>query len=110
MKRDIDILSFINILHNIGYTGDRIRERARGKSIGNEVPKRIARIEAEDSVECDDSQGKEMKNLLPFNQSDIWTKLEVLRELELSGHTDTLTRASNVTDELYETTEGQNEL
>ena len=41
------------------------------------------------------------KFILPSNIIDIYTRLEVLLELNLSGHTDILTEASNLIDELY---------
>ena len=41
------------------------------------------------------------KIIIPSNIIDIYTRLEVLLGLKLSGHTDTLTEASNLTDELY---------
>ena len=40
------------------------------------------------------------KIILPSNIIDIYTRLEVLFGLKLSGHTDTLTEASNLIDEL----------
>ena len=78
MKKDSDILTFINILKEFVYTSDGNRETARRKSIGNQVFKRIARIEAQDPEKFDDSQGKRMKIILPFNNFDICTKLKVL--------------------------------
>ena len=41
------------------------------------------------------------KIIIPNNIIDIYTRLEVLLGLKLSGHTDTLTEASNLIDELY---------
>ena len=35
------------------------------------------------------------------NIIDIYTRLEILLGLELSGHSDTLTEASNLIDEIY---------
>ena len=49
------------------------------------------------------------KNIIPFNIIHIYTKLEILLGLKLSGHTDTLTEASNLVDELYTRGEIQNE-
>ena len=37
----------------------------------------------------------------PSDRIDIYTRLEVLLGLKLSGHTDILTEASNLIDELY---------
>ena len=48
------------------------------------------------------------KIIIPSNIIDIHTKLEILLGLKLSGHTDTLTEASNLLDELYKRGEIQN--
>ena len=49
---------------------------------------------------------KKLKN--PSNINDLYTRLEVLLVLKLSGHTDTLTEASNLIDVLYKPGEIQN--
>ena len=41
------------------------------------------------------------KIIIPSNIFDIYTRLEVLIALKLSGHTDTLSEASNSIDELH---------
>ena len=46
-------------------------------------------------------EGQGMKILINSNIIDIWTKLEVLLEITLSGHTDTLTEGSNLIGELF---------
>ena len=48
------------------------------------------------------------KTIIPSNIIDIYTRLEILLGLKLSGHTDTLTEASNLIDELYKRGEIQN--
>ena len=48
------------------------------------------------------------KIIIPSNIIDIYTRLEILLGLKLSGHTDTLTEASNLIDELYKRGEIQN--
>ena len=48
------------------------------------------------------------KIIIPSNIVDIYTRLEVLLGLKLSGHTDTLTEASNIIDQLYKLVEIQN--
>ena len=53
------------------------------------------------------SQGEGVKIIIPSNIIDIYTRLEVLLGLKLSGHTDTLTEASNLIDELYKRGEKQ---
>ena len=55
-------------------------------------------------------QGREIEKIIkPSNIIDIYTRLEILLELKLSGHTDALTEASNLIDELYKRVEIQNE-
>ena len=51
--------------------------------------------------EPDNLQGEGIKIIIPSNIIDIYTRLEVLLGLKLSGHTDTLTEASNLIDKLY---------
>ena len=48
------------------------------------------------------------KIIIPPIITDIYTRLEILLGLKLSGHTDTLTEASNLIDELYKEGETQN--
>ena len=48
------------------------------------------------------------KIIIPTNIIDIYTRLEILLGLKLSGHTDTLTEASNLIDELYKRGKIQN--
>ena len=55
-----------------------------------------------------DLEGQGMKIIIPSNIIDIYTRLEVLLGLKLSGHTDTLTEVSNLIDELYKRVEIQN--
>ena len=53
-------------------------------------------------------QGEGVKIIIPSNIIDIYTRLEVLLGLNLSGHTDTLTEASDLIDELYKRGQIQN--
>ena len=46
-------------------------------------------------------KGQGVKIIMPSIIIDIYNRLEVLLGLKLSGHTDTLTEASNLIDELY---------
>ena len=48
------------------------------------------------------------KIIIPSNIIDIYTRLEVLLGLKVSEHSDTLTEASNLIDELYKRVEIQN--
>ena len=56
------------------------------------------------------SQGERIKKLIiPSNIIDIYTRLQILLPLELSGTTDSFTQASNLIDEIYKRGEVQNE-
>ena len=61
-----------------------------------------SKINFKDRVNESNLFGREIEKLIiPSNIIDIYTGLEVLLGLKLSGHTDTLTEASNSTDEFY---------
>ena len=49
------------------------------------------------------------KIIIPSNVIDIYTRLEILLGLQLPGHTDTLSEASAIIDQLYKMGEIQNE-
>ena len=54
-------------------------------------------------------EAKEFKKIvIPSDIIDIYTRLEVLLGLNLSGHTDTLAEGSKLIDELYKRGEIQN--
>ena len=53
-------------------------------------------------------EGQGLKIIIPSNIIDMYTRLEILLGLKLSGHTDTLTEASNLIDEVYQRGEIQN--
>ena len=55
-----------------------------------------------------EGQGIEKINI-PANIIDIYNRLEISLGLKLIGHTDTLTEASNLIDELYKKGKIQNE-
>ena len=61
-----------------------------------------------DILKPNNLQGEGVKIIIPSNIIDIYTRLEILLGLKLSGHTDTLTEASNLIDELYKRGEIQN--
>ena len=69
----------------------------------------LALPNTESEVESDDLQGEGVKIIIPFNLRDIWTRLEEFLGWKLTGHTDTLTKTSNLIDELYERAEMQNQ-
>ena len=78
------------------------------------VPKTITRIlnpslpeneniekSYEEKSDIDLERQKIEKVIIPSNIIDIYTRLEVLLDIKLSGHCDTQTEASNLIDEIY---------
>ena len=53
-----------------------------------------------EEVDSDDLERQRIKVIIPSNIIDIWTKLEVLLRLKISRHTDFLTEASYLVDEI----------
>ena len=63
----------------------------------------------ENILKTNNLQGRGLEKIItPSNIIDIYTRLEILLGLKLSGHTDILTEASNLIDELYKRGEIQN--
>ena len=54
-------------------------------------------------------EGERIKIIILSNINDIWTRLESLLEINLSGHTDGLTEASKLIDETFKEGKTQNE-
>ena len=106
---DEDKLTIYNILNNVGFYSMRHTKGLKSARFNdakyilpNEINKTrnpsLPTIENEINIlEGDGVQ----KIIIPSNIIDFYTRLEVLLGLKLSGHTDTLTEASNLIDELY---------
>ena len=105
MKDENDILLMHNIIKDVGYNGTGDRESKRKTLFTKKLPKLVEDIQNETFDEITDDfdnlQGEGVKIIIPSNIIDIYTRLEILLGLKLSGHTDTLTEASNLIDELY---------
>ena len=112
MKNENDILMMYNIIKDLGYKGDNDRYSKRKKIFTKTLPKLVEDIQNktfEDiSDDSTDLEGRGVKIIIPSNIIDIYTRLEILLGLKLSGHTDTLTEASYLIDELYKRGEIQN--
>ena len=112
MKNENDILMLNNIIRDLGYTGIGDHKSFRKTFLTEKLPKLVEDIQnktfEEITDDSDDLQGKGLKIIIPSNIIDIYSRLEVLLGLKLSGHTDTLTEASNLIDELYKLGEIQN--
>ena len=107
MKRENDILMNKNIVRDLDYTGDGDRESKRKTISTVTLPKLVDEIQNKTFDEID-LEGRGVKTIIPSNIIKIYTRLEVLLGLKLSGHTDTLTEASNLIDEMYKRGEVQN--
>ena len=113
MRNESDILMMNNIINDLGYTGYDDRNSKRKYFFTKTLPKLVEEIQNRTFEEItDDSdnslQGEGIKIIIPSNITDIYTRLEILLGLKLSGHTDVLTEASNFIDELYKRGEIQN--
>ena len=111
---DKDKVIFRQILWKTGYYNRKPtkgRLSGRDRYIKNELNNDVIR-----SMNLDTKpktkpklEGKGVeKIIIPSSIIDIYTRLEVLLGLKVSGHTDTLTEASNLIDELYKRGEIQN--
>ena len=105
---DTDKVVFRDILSKTGYY---IRKPTKGRMSGrdryikNDLDNDVRRfLNIDKKLE---GRGVE-KIITPSNIIDIYTRLEVLLGLKLSGHTNTLTEASSLIDELYKRGEIQN--
>ena len=105
MKNESDILMMDNIINDLGYTGVGDRDSKRKTFLTQTLPRLVEKIQNKTFEEIiddsDDLQGQGVKIMIPSNIIYVYTRLEVLLGLKLSGHTDTLTEASNLIDELY---------
>ena len=105
-----DILQHVGFYDNIPKTGIKA---ARMKDALYDLPKAIDKIRnpplpSIENVSDSELEGQGLKIIIPSNIIDIYTRLEILLGLKLSGYTDTLTEASNLIDELYKRGEIQN--
>ena len=112
LKNEDDILMLYNIIRDIGYTGIGDNKSQRKKFLIEKLPKLVEEIQNKTFEEIidepDNLEGQGLKIIIPSNIFDIYTRLEVLLGLKLSGHTVTLTEASNLIDELYKRGEIEN--
>ena len=109
---DEDKVIFRDILFKTGYYKHKPgkgRLQGRDRYIRYELDNEVRRILGLDTKPKTKLKGKGVeKIIIPSNIIDIYTRLEILLRLKLSGHTDTLTEASNLIDELYKRGEIQN--
>ena len=104
MKNENDILMMYNIERSLGYTGIIDRPSLRKTFFTITLPKLVDEIQNKTFDEItlgsdSDLQGEGVKIIIPSNIIDIYTRLEILLGLKLSGHTDTIRQASKLIDE-----------
>ena len=107
MKNEADILMLNNNIRDLGYTDVGDYKSYRKTFLTETLPKLVEDIQNRTFDEID-LKGQGIKIIIPNNIIDIYTRLEILLGLKISGHTDTLREASNLTDELYKRGEIQN--
>ena len=107
MKNENDILMLNNIIRDLGYTGIGDNKSKRKTFLTETLPRLVEDIQNKTFEEIN-LEGQGVKIIIPSNIIDIYTRLEILLGLKLSGHSDTLTEASNLIDELYKRGEIQN--
>ena len=113
---DEDKRTIYDILYDLGFYSQRhtkgTKKSVRHQDAFHNLPREIAKIRNPPipaiENESDNLQGEGVKIIIPSNIIDIYTRLEILLGLKLSGHTDILTEASNLKDELYKQGEIQN--
>ena len=107
MKNENDFLMMNNNIRDLDYTGVEDRDSKRKTFLTKTLPMLVEDVQNKTFDEMD-LEGQGVKIIIPSNIIDIYTRIEVLLGLKLPGHTDTLTEASNLIDELYRRGELQN--
>ena len=112
---DEDKLTIYDILTNTGFYSMIHTKGLKSKRMQDALytlPREVAKVRnlPLPTIENESSnvEGDGVKIIIPSNIIDIYTRLEVLLGLKLSGHSDTVTEASNLIDELYKRGEIQN--
>ena len=107
MKDENDNLMMYNIIRDVRYNGTGDRDSKRKTFFTKKLPKLVEDIQNRTFDEID-LEGQGVKIIIPSNIIDIYTRLEILLGLKLSGHSDTLTEASALIDQLHKIGEIQN--
>ena len=111
MKNEDDMLTMY-IIRDLGYTSVGDKKTNRKTFFTTTLPTVVDDIQNkifdETTDDSDDLHGEGVKTIIPSNIIDIYTRLEILPGLKLSGDTDILTEASNLIDELYKRGEIEN--
>ena len=106
------LLMMYKTIGDLGYTGRGDRQSNRKTIFTKTLPKLVDNIHNktfdEITDDSEDLQREGVKLIIPSNINDNYTRLEIILGLKISSHTDTLTEASNIIDELYKRGEIQN--
>ena len=106
---DTEKVVFKDILSKTNYYNRKLTKgkmSGRDRYIKNDLDNNVIRILILDTK----LKGRGIeKIIITSNINDIYTRLEVLLGLKLSGHTNTLSGASNLIDEVYKRGEILNE-
>ena len=115
---DEEKITVFNILKNVGFYSmihSKGLKSARMQDALYSLTKTIAKIRNAtlstiENIEdvSDDLRGEGVKIIIPSIKVDIHTRSEILLGLQLSGHTNTLTEAGNLIDDIYKRGEIQN--
>ena len=98
MKNENDRRTLYKFSLNVGCTGNNDEKNNQNKFFTS-LFKTFKNIKKEEPINL---QGEGIaKIIIPSNIIDIYTRLEILLGLKLSGRTDTLTEGSMLIDELY---------
>ena len=112
MKIENDILTMNNMINDLGYTVIGDKKSNRKTFFTTTLPKLVEESQTKTFDEfTDDShdlQGQRLKTITPSNIIEIYTRLEILLGLKLSGQSKTLTETSNLINELYKRDEIRN--
>ena len=105
MKVDSDTLMMKIIKNDLNYTGLGDKSLKRKTFLTKTLPGMVEDIRNETFDEIidnsDNVQVHGLKIIIPTNIIDIYNRLEVLLGLKLSEHSDTLTEASSLINELH---------
>ena len=107
---DEGVLTFDKILERVEYNCTKDSNLKRTESIENDLKKRVDKIrspplalpahENEDNFVDLTEEARELKKIIiPSNIIDIYTRLQVLLGLKLSGHNNTQREARNLIDQ-----------
>ena len=116
-KKVFDIpnnVGFYDMNHTKGSNSSGMKDalhnlpKALAKILNPPLPKNDNIEDSHEEITDLEGEGDE-KTIIPSNIIDNYTNFEILLELNLSGHTYTLTEASNLIDEFYKRGEIQNE-